>query len=57
MWNIFLEQEICKVSSLLVMHIVKAGGVIAEQYNVPCLYKIENAGNDEDIVKIKKLTK
>lgn len=45
------------MSSLLVMHIVKAGGVIAEQYNVPCLYKIENAGTDEDIVKIKKLTK
>lgn len=35
----------------------KAGDVIAEQYNVPCLYKVENAGTDEDIVKIKELVK
>ena len=32
----------------------KAGDVIAEQYNVPCLYKVENAGTDEDITKIKE---
>lgn len=35
----------------------KAGDVIAEQYNVPCLYKVENAGTDEDIAKIKELVK
>ena len=35
----------------------KAGDVIAEQYNVPCLYKVENAGTDEDITKIKELVK
>ena len=34
--------------------IVKAGDVIAEQYNVPCLYKVENDGSDEDIEAIKK---
>lgn len=33
----------------------KAGDVIAKQYNVPCLYKVENAGTDEDITKIKEL--
>ena len=32
----------------------KAGDVIAEQYNVPCLYKVENDGSDEDIEAIKK---
>lgn len=35
----------------------KSGDVIAEQYNVPCLYKVENAGTDEDIAKIKELIK
>ena len=30
----------------------KAGDVIAEQYNVPCLYKVENDGTDEDIEEI-----
>ena len=29
--------------------------VIAEQYNVPCLYKVENDGSDEDIEAIKKV--
>ena len=33
----------------------KAGDVIAEQYNVPCLYKVENDGSDEDIEAIKKV--
>ena len=33
----------------------KAGDVIAEQYNVPCLYKVENDGTDEDIEEIKKI--
>lgn len=33
----------------------KAGDVIAEKYNVPCLYKVENAGTDEDITRIKDL--
>ena len=26
-----------------------------EQYNVPCLYKVENDGSDEDIEAIKKV--
>ena len=29
--------------------------LIAEQYNVPCLYKVENDGSDEDIEAIKKV--
>ena len=33
----------------------KAGDVISEQYNVPCLYKVENDGTDEDIEEIKKI--
>lgn len=33
----------------------KAGDVIAEQYHVPCLYKVENDGSDEDIEVIKKV--
>lgn len=32
----------------------QAGDVISEQYNVPCLYKVENDGTDEDIEKIKE---
>ena len=35
--------------------VCKAGDVIAEQYNVPCLYKVENDGSDEDIDAIKKV--
>lgn len=34
-----------------------AGDVISEKYNVPCLYKFEDAGTDEDIEKIKDLVK
>lgn len=30
-----------------------AGDVIAEEYNVPVLYKVENEGTDEDIENIK----
>ena len=36
-------------------HSVKLVTVIAEQYNVPCLYKVENDGTDEDIEEIKKI--
>jgi|AKYZ01.1.fsa_nt_gi ribonucleoside-diphosphate reductase 2, operon protein nrdI len=32
-----------------------AGDAIAEQYNVPLLYKLENEGTDEDIAKIKDI--
>ena len=35
--------------------VVKAGDVIAEQYNVPCFYKVENDGSGEDIEAIKKV--
>lgn len=35
----------------------KAGDIIAKQYNVPYLSKIENAGTDKDITKIKELVK
>lgn len=31
-----------------------AGDKIAEDYDVPCLYKVENAGTDADIEEIKK---
>ncbi|MGP1361825.1 MAG: class Ib ribonucleoside-diphosphate reductase assembly flavoprotein NrdI [Candidatus Fimenecus sp.] len=31
----------------------KAGDVIAEQYSVPCLYKVEDDGDDEAIAEIK----
>lgn len=33
----------------------QAGDVIADQYNVPCLYKVENEGTDEDLAEIKKV--
>lgn len=33
----------------------KSGDKISEQYNVPCLYKVENTGTDEDIEAIKKI--
>lgn len=33
----------------------KAGDVIAKQYNVPCLYKVENDGTEEDIDEIRKI--
>ena len=32
-----------------------AGDTIAEEYSVPCLYKVENDGTDEDIEKIKEI--
>lgn len=31
-----------------------AGDKIAEDYDVPCLYKVENDGTDEDVEAIKK---
>lgn len=31
-----------------------AGDKIAEMYNVPCLYKVENEGTDEDLEAIKE---
>ncbi|MBP3255712.1 MAG: class Ib ribonucleoside-diphosphate reductase assembly flavoprotein NrdI [Clostridia bacterium] len=34
-----------------------AGDVIASEYNVPCLYKVEESGTDEDVEKIKELIK
>ncbi len=33
----------------------KAGDVIAEQYDVPCLYKVENDGTDQDVAEILKV--
>lgn len=33
----------------------KAGDIIAETYGVPCLYKVENDGTDEDVANISKL--
>lgn len=30
----------------------KAGDVIASEYNVPCLYKFENDGNDQDVENV-----
>lgn len=33
----------------------QAGDVIASQYNVPCLYKVDNEGTDKDIDEIKKV--
>ena len=33
----------------------QAGDKISKQYDVPCLYKVENEGTDEDIKKIKKV--
>lgn len=32
-----------------------SGNKVAEKYNVPCLYKIENDGSDEDHEKIKEI--
>lgn len=32
----------------------QAGDTISEEYNVPCLYKVENDGTDEDLEKIKE---
>lgn len=32
----------------------QAGDTISDQYDVPCLYKVENDGTDEDIEKIKE---
>lgn len=31
-----------------------AGDIIAEKYQVPCLYKVDGQGTDEDIEEIKK---
>lgn len=33
----------------------KAGDVIAETYSVPCLYKVENDGTDEDVQNIQAI--
>lgn len=32
-----------------------AGDKIAEQYDVDCLYKVENAGTDDDLEKIREI--
>ena len=34
-----------------------AGDVIAAEYNVPVLYKVEESGTDEDVAKIKEIIK
>ncbi len=34
-----------------------AGDVIASEYNVPVLYKVEESGTDEDVKNIKELIK
>lgn len=33
----------------------KAGDKISEEYGVDCLYKVENAGTEEDIAEISKI--
>lgn len=33
----------------------QAGEVIAQQFNVPCLYKVENEGTDDDLVQIREI--
>ena len=33
----------------------QAGDTISVQYQVPCLYKVENEGTDEDIVKMTEI--
>lgn len=33
----------------------QAGDTISDQYDVPCLYKVENDGTDQDIEKIKEV--
>lgn len=32
-----------------------AGDIISKEYNVPCLYKVDGAGSDEDVAAIKQL--
>ena len=32
-----------------------AGDKIAETYDVPCLYKVENSGTDSDVIAIKEI--
>lgn len=32
-----------------------AGDIISEQYHVPCLYKVDGQGTEEDIEQIKKV--
>lgn len=34
-----------------------AGDIIAKEYNVPCLYKVDGSGTDEDVESIRKLIK
>lgn len=31
-----------------------AGDIIAKQYNVPCIYKVDGSGTEEDLVTIKR---
>jgi ribonucleoside-diphosphate reductase 2, operon protein nrdI len=33
----------------------EAGDIISKEYQIPCLYKVENDGTDEDIIKIKEI--
>ena len=32
-----------------------AGDIISEKYNVPCLYKVDGEGSEEDVEKIKQM--
>ena len=32
-----------------------AGDIIAKEYNVPCLYKVDGAGTQEDVTAIQEL--
>ena len=32
-----------------------AGDIIAKEYNVPCLYKVDGAGTQEDVAAIQEL--
>lgn len=34
-----------------------AGDIISEKYNVPCLYKVDGSGTEEDVAAIAKLVK
>ena len=51
----FLQSQSEHLKGVVVSGDTGYGDVIAEQYNVPCLYKVENDGSDEDIEAIKKV--
>lgn len=51
----FIQGVVCSGDTGYGEAFCQAGDVIAETYDVPCLYKVENSGSDEDIEKIKEL--